>query len=103
MTNWVWILLAGLTAYLTKLVGYLLPKRVLESKTLAAVATPLTLGLLTALTVTSAFSSGQLLAFDSRLLALFAAIVALRFKLPFIVVIVMGALVAALGRLAGLP
>ncbi|MCL1838120.1 MAG: AzlD domain-containing protein [Propionibacteriaceae bacterium] len=103
MNNWAWILVASVTAYATKLAGYLLPRKLLEGKTVTSFAPPLTVGLLAALTITNAFSSGQAILIDARLISFVAAIIALRFKLPFIVVIIVGALAAALGRLLGLP
>ena len=103
MTTWLWVLAAALTAYLIKLAGYLLPSRWLERPAIPAVATALTVGLLASLTVTNAVSTGQTLVLDSRLLALVAAGIALWRKVPFILVVIIGAAVAALGRLAGLP
>ncbi|MCC6497639.1 MAG: AzlD domain-containing protein, partial [Propionibacteriaceae bacterium] len=46
---------------------------------------------------------GQGVVLDSRLLALAAGGIALKLKAPYIVVVIVGALAAALGRLAGLP
>ena len=47
---------------------------------------------------------GQAIALDSRLLALAAGAVALKLKAPYIVVVIAGALAAALGRRClGLP
>lgn len=103
MTMWLWVLAASLTAYLIKLAGYLLPSRWLERPAVPAVANALTVGLLASLTVTNAFTTGQTLMLDSRVLALVAAGVALWRKVPFILVVIIGAAVAALGRLAGLP
>ncbi|MBK8459012.1 MAG: AzlD domain-containing protein [Micropruina sp.] len=100
---WWWVLLAAATAYATKLVGYLLPQRLLDRPDVHAVAGALTVGLLTSLTVTNAVASGQQLTPDSRLLALAVAAVALKLKAPYIVVVIAGALATALGRLAGLP
>ncbi|WP_151523772.1 AzlD domain-containing protein [Serinicoccus kebangsaanensis] len=103
MTLWLWILGACALAYLTKLSGYLVPQRILESPALVRISACMTVGLLASLVMMNAVGDGQRLAFDSRLLALGAAIVALRMRAPFLVVVVAGALAAALGRLAGLP
>ena len=43
------------------------------------------------------------LSLDSRLLALAAGAAALRLQAPYLVVVLVGAVAAALGRLAGLP
>ncbi len=103
MTLWSWILLAAATAYLIKLAGYLLPQAWLDSPPVTELAAALTVGLLASLTVMNTVAGGQALVFDSRLLALAAAAIALRLNAPYLVVVVVGALAAALGRLAGLP
>ncbi|MBC7517897.1 MAG: AzlD domain-containing protein [Microbacteriaceae bacterium] len=103
MTLWFWILLACVLAYLTKLLGYLVPLKWLTNPRVARIATTLTVGLLASLTVANTVASGQQLGLDSRLGALGAAAVALWLKAPFIVVVIVGALAAACLRLLGLP
>lgn len=103
MTIWGWVLLAAATAYLIKLAGYLLPQSWLDSPPVSELAAALTVGLLASLTVMNTVGKGQAVVFDSRLLSLAAAAVALRMNAPYIVVVVVGALAAALGRLVGLP
>lgn len=103
MTTLTWVLLACATAYLIKLSGYLLPQSLLDRPVVHDLATALTVGLLASLTVMNAFGKGQGILLDSRLLALAAAAIALHFKAPYIVVVIVGALAAAMGRLAGLP
>ncbi|WP_010147370.1 AzlD domain-containing protein [Serinicoccus profundi] len=103
MTVWLWILGAGALAYLTKLSGFLVPQRVLESPAIIRVSACMTIGLLASLVTMNAVAAGQALALDARLLALGAAVVALLLRAPFLLVVVVGAAAAALGRLAGLP
>ena len=103
MTVWLWILGAGLLAYFTKLSGFLVPQRVLESPAIIRVSACMTIGLLASLVTMNAVAAGQALALDARLLALGAAVVALLLRAPFLLVVVVGAAAAALGRLAGLP
>ena len=103
MTTWLYILAAGVVAFLTKLVGYLVPARVLKNKRMTRVAGTLTIGLLASLTVINTLASGQHLALDSRLGSLAAAFIALLLRAPFLVVVIAGAAAAALLRLAGLP
>lgn len=98
-----WILLASLIAFATKLVGYLLPHRWLESPGFQRTSNAMTIGLLAALVASNTFASGQQIGLDSRVLALLVAGVALWFRAPFLLVVLLGALAAALGRLAGLP
>lgn len=98
-----WILLACLVAFATKLAGYLLPESLLENRTMVAVTSAMTIGLLGALIATNALTRGHSLALDSRILAVVVAPVALRLRAPFILVVVLGAASVALGRALGLP
>lgn len=101
MSLWGWILLASLAAYLIKAAGYLVPAHWLESPRMTRVTTVLTVGLLAALTASNAFGAGQGIAFDARAGALLAAAIALWRGVPFLGVVVIGALAAALLRLLG--
>ncbi|MHA7293178.1 AzlD domain-containing protein [Arthrobacter sp. HLT1-21] len=103
MTLWVWILLACALAFLTKLTGYLVPARWMDNPRMSRVAGTLTIGLLASLTAVNTFASGQQLVLDARIVALAAAAVALLLRAPFLVVVVAGAVAAALARLAGMP
>jgi uncharacterized membrane protein len=95
MSLWGWIVLGSVVAYATKLAGYLVPARVLENEHMTRIAGTLTIGLLASLTAINAFSAGQALAFDARVGALIAAGVALALRVPFLGVVIIGALVAA--------
>ena len=97
---WSWIVLAGLAAFLLKVIGFLLPRRMLEHPVLIDIAATMTVGLLSALVMVSAFASDTRLAVDARAGALLAAVVALRLRAPFLVVVIVGAATAALVRLA---
>jgi uncharacterized membrane protein len=103
MTLWFWILVACAAAFLTKLLGYLVPASWLANPRVARVAGTLTIGLLASLTVANAVATGQTLAIDSRLGALVVAAIALWAKAPFIVVVIVGAAAAAGLRLLGFP
>jgi hypothetical protein len=61
----------------------------------------MTIGLLASLTVVNTVASGQALAADARLGALAAAAIALAFRAPFLLVVVVGAAAAGLLRLVG--
>lgn len=98
-----WVLLAAATAFLIKLAGYLLPQSFLDRPEVHDLAAALTVGLLASLTVMNTVGKGQAIALDSRLLALAAGALALKLKAPYIVVVIVGGLAAALGRMAGLP
>jgi len=103
MSLWFWILLAVAAAYVIKLSGYLLPRKLLDRPVVIRLAMGLTVGLLASLTILNTVGKGQAIVLDSRLLALGAAAIALWLKAPYLVVVLVGAVAAALGRLAGLP
>jgi len=100
---WLLLIVACVVGFLTKLVGYLVPKKWLTNPRVARVAGTLTIGLLASLTIANAVATGQQVVVDSRLGALVAAAVALWLKAPFLVVVVVGAAAAAGLRLLGLP
>lgn len=99
MSQWGWVLLACLAAFATKFAGFLVPPRWLDAPRAQAAANALTVGLLASLTVVNTFAQGQALAFDARVAALLAAAAALALRLPFIAVVVVGAVASALVRL----
>ena len=103
MNLWSWILLAVAAAYVIKLSGYLLPRKLLDRPVVIRLAMGLTVGLLASLTILNTVGKGQAIVLDSRLLALGAAAIALRLKAPYLVVVLVGGIAAGLGRLAGLP
>jgi len=103
MSLWFWVLLSAAAAYAIKLSGYLLPRKLLDRPVIVRLATGLTVGLLASLTILNTVGNGQRIVLDSRLLALGAAAIALWLKAPYLVVVIVGAAAAGLGRLAGLP
>ena len=100
---WLWVALACVVAYGTKLVGYLIPRDRLDSPGFHRAAGTVTVGLLAALIVMNTFADGQALRIDSRLVALVVAVAAFALRAPYLLVVVLGAAAAALARLAGLP
>lgn len=103
MSLWFWLLISVVLAYATKLVGYLVPAKVLDSPRMSHIAGTLTIGLLASLTVVNVAASGTNVVLDARVGALVAAAVALWLKAPFLVVVIAGAGAAALLRLLGWP
>ena len=103
MNLWVWIALSCAACFAFKLVGYLVPAEKLENPRILRVAGVLTVGLLASLTVVNAFADGQSLRLDARVCALLAGGTALALRAPYIVVVIVGALAAAVARLAGMP
>ncbi|MDH5832760.1 AzlD domain-containing protein [Luteimonas kalidii] len=98
--TWAWLLLACGVAFATKLSGYLVPARWLEGPRVRAVSAAATIGLLASLVVVNTFADGTRLAIDARLGALLVALVALRLRVPFLAVVVLGAVAAATLRWA---
>lgn len=103
MSLWFWLMIAVVLAYATKLLGYLVPAKVLANPRMQHVAGTLTIGLLASLTVVNAAASGTSVVLDARLGALVAAAIALWLKAPFLVVVLVGAAAAAGLRLLGWP
>jgi uncharacterized membrane protein len=95
---WGWLLLACGLAFVTKLLGYSLPQRWLHSPRMTQVAACLTVALLASLTVMNTLASGTQLRFDARLVSLAVAAAALWLRLPFLLVVILGALAATLVR-----
>ena len=100
MTPWLAVILGSLAVYSWKYFGYLLPHSILDSKLLSKTAGFITISLLSALVGVQTFVNNQTIVFDGRLVALIAAAVLLRLKMPFIGVVVLAATIAALFRLA---
>lgn len=98
MTLWGFILLACAATYLTKLAGYAVPARWLQNPRMTRVAGSITVALLASLTVMNTFAAGTALVIDARLASLAAAALALWLRLPFLLVVVLGAVAAGLVR-----
>ena len=98
MTLWGFILLACAATYLTKLAGYAVPARWLQNPRMTRVAGAITVALLASLTVMNTFAAGTALVIDARLASLAAAALALWLRLPFLLVVVLGAVEAGLVR-----
>jgi len=99
MTIWTIILLASIIVVALKLAGYLVPPSLLEKPRPARIAGLLTVALLSALIVVQTLGSGQGIAVDARVPAVLVAAGLYALKVPFIVVVIAAAGVAALIRL----
>lgn len=98
MDVWHWIVLASACAFALKLAGYAVPARWLQSPKMAQVAASMTVALLAALTVMNTLAQGASLVLDARLAALLVAGIALWLRAPFLLVVVLGAVSAAITR-----
>jgi branched-subunit amino acid transport protein len=100
MNTWLAIVLGSLAVFSWKFLGYLLPARLLESKALTKLAGFLTIALLAGLVGVQTFTEGHQLEFDARVPALLVAVLLLKLKSPFILIVIASGLTAALLRLA---
>lgn len=101
MTLWQIILAASIAVLAIKLLGYLVPPRVLEKPAAARTAELVTVALLSALIVVQTVGAGQGLVLDARLPAIGVAAGLFALRVPFIFVIVAAAATAAALRALG--
>lgn len=99
---WPAVVLGSVGCYLLKLAGYVIPERFLEGQRLRRLTALLPIALLSALVAVQTFSVGTSLQIDARLAGLAAAIVALICRAPFLVVVLVAAITAAVLRGLGL-
>jgi uncharacterized membrane protein len=101
MNLWALVIATAIGCYLLKLAGYLVPARALEHPRVRRLVELLPVALLAALVVVEALAAGRHLEFDGPRLAGFAVgAVAVWRRAPFLVVVVLAGLTAALLRLA---
>lgn len=96
MSGWAWVLVACATAYGLKLVGYLVPDRLLDHPAIVRVSALLPVALLAALVAVQTVGgpNGTVL-LDARVAGVAVAVVALLLRAPFLVVITLAAATAA--------
>jgi branched-subunit amino acid transport protein len=99
---WFAVLAGAAGCYALKYVGSVIPAHVLEQPTVKKVVLLLPISLLSALVAVQTFATSQALVVDARVPALVAATVALKFKAPFIFVVLIAAVMAAALRYFGL-
>ena len=95
MTMWQIVILASIACVIFKLAGYLVPPRLLDSPVVSRVAELLTVALLAALIGVQTFAHGQEIVIDARVPAVIVAAGLFALRVPFIVVVIVAALVAA--------
>ncbi len=96
---WLAIIATAVGCYLLKLAGLSVPSRVLDQPLVRRLADLIPVALLGALVAVQAFSTGQHLTIDARVLGVAAGMAALLARAPFLVVVVVAALTTALLRL----
>jgi hypothetical protein len=101
MTTWTAILIASAVVMATKLAGYLVPASVASHPRIQRVSDLLTVALLASLVMTQTVATGNTVGLDARFVAVIVAAGMLRFRVPFIVVVIGAAAVAGVLRLLG--
>jgi uncharacterized membrane protein len=96
---WAGVLVACAACYGLKLAGLSLPQRWLQDPRIQRAVPLIPIALLAALVATQTFATGQRLVLDVRSAALLVALGAVFLRAPFLVVVIVGAATAALGRL----
>lgn len=99
---WFAVLAGAAGCYALKYVGSAIPGHVLEKPAVKQVVHLLPISLLCALVAVQTIATSQSLVVDARVPALAVATLALRFKSPFIVVVLIAAATAAGLRFFGL-
>ena len=100
MMLWVLVIATVVGCYLLKLVGYLVPARVLDHGPTRRAVELLPVALLAALVVVEAIANGRHYEFDGpRLAGLAVGAVAVWRKAPFLVIVLAAAVTAAVLRL----
>ncbi|MBO1753326.1 AzlD domain-containing protein [Actinotalea sp. BY-33] len=94
-STWLAVLGAAVLCFAIKLLGHLVPEHWLAQPRVARIAGLVTVALLAALVGVQTFTSGGAVVVDARLVAVGVAAVALALRAPFVVVVVLAALVAA--------
>ncbi|WP_250445104.1 AzlD domain-containing protein [Actinotalea sp. C106] len=100
-STWLAVLAAAVLCFAIKLLGHLVPEHWLAQPRVARIAGLVTVALLAALVGVQTFTSGEAVVVDARLVAVGVAAVALALRAPFVVVVLLAALVAAGLRAVG--
>ncbi len=95
---WWAVLVAAAGCFALKLAGLSVPEEVLDRPAVQRIAALLPVALMAALVVVQTFGSGRAIAIDARVAGLAVAVVALLCRAPFLVVVGLAALTAALLR-----
>lgn len=98
LATWLAVLGASAVCFATKLAGHRVPEHWLAQPRVARIAGLVTVALLAALVAVQTFTVGRSVALDARAVAVAVAAVALALRAPFVVVVVLAAVVAAVLR-----
>lgn len=98
MTLWSAVLISSALVYSWKFFGYLVPKRFVSNPKIKELAALLTVALLAGLVGIQTFVDTEGISFDARVPALALAGLLFYLRVPFVVVVVVAAAIAALLR-----
>jgi branched-subunit amino acid transport protein len=99
MSLWAAILVSSALVYSWKLFGYLVPEKFVSNPKIKELAALLTVALLAALVGIQTFVSAEGFSVDARVPAIVAAGILFYLRVPFVVVVIVAAAIAALIRL----
>jgi branched-subunit amino acid transport protein len=99
MSLWAAILVSSALVYSWKFFGYLVPEKFVSNPKIKELAALLTVALLAALVGIQTFVSAEGLSVDARVPAIVAAGILFYLRVPFVVVVIVAAAIAALIRL----
>lgn len=95
---WAAVLVGSLACYVLKALGFVVPEKFLEKPLVTQLVGMFPVALLAALLAVVTVGDGMSVQVDARVAALAAAAVALLLRAPFIVVVAVGAVTAAVIR-----
>ena len=98
MSLWIAILVASLAVFSWKYIGHLVPSKVLKNPKILQISSLLTIGLLAGLVGIQSFVSRGEFHPDARVPAVLVAVILNVLKVPFVVMVALAALIAALFR-----
>lgn len=99
MSIWLGIIIGSIAVYSWKLIGHLVPRRILDHPRVAASANYLTVALMSALVGVQTFTSQNEVVLDARFAAMLLAVLLTALRVPFLVMVAAAATLAALIRL----
>ena len=98
MEIWIAVIVASLAVYSWKILGSMLPERVLNHPKISRLATFLTVALMAGLVGVQGFVDNRDIVMDARLPALLLAVVLAILRVPFILIVLAAAATAAAVR-----
>ena len=93
---WIVVICTSAFAFILKFIGHSVPEQILNRPRLTLVNRYIPIALLAALVAVQAFAIKSALTIDHRAAGLFAALLALKFKAPYPLVVFVAALTSAL-------